>query len=166
MTTEERVLRLENAFAALSGLAARAQSSTEKIAEMVRAGDERSAILLQLVRSVEERSSTQQEWINQLGAAQANTDVKIAALVDAQIRMADVQANTDAKMATLADAQANTDVKMAALADALIRMADAQADAYAKVAALVNSQVHADARIAALADSVERHISEGHNGKA
>lgn len=110
MKTEERVLRLENAFAALSELAASTQSNTEILTGLVRTVDERSNGLLQLVQSIEERSSTQQEWINQLGATQANAEVKISALTDAQIR-------TEETFNRMGEAQANADARVAAQSD-------------------------------------------------
>jgi predicted nucleic acid-binding Zn-ribbon protein len=72
MSVEERVLRLENAYTTLAELLAHAESRTN--------------VLLQLARSADERLETQQGWINQLGEAQANSEKKIEALADAQIK--------------------------------------------------------------------------------
>lgn len=89
MSTEERLVRLENAF----------------------------VILTRLAESMDGRLNTQLGWINSLGEsqvrleeAQANTEVKIAALADAQIR-------TEEALARLAEAQAHTDQRLDALID-------------------------------------------------
>jgi chromosome segregation ATPase len=88
MSTDERVTQLENAFVTLT----------------------------QLVQSHGERFDTHMTWINQLGAnmeqlalaqaeltaAQANSEQKIAALVDAQIR-------TEDELRRLAEAQRHSE---------------------------------------------------------
>jgi peptidoglycan hydrolase CwlO-like protein len=89
MSTEERVARLENAF----------------------------ATLLEMTRNLDERDDTHTGWINELGTAQAETERKIAALVDAQIR-------TEDAMVRLADAQAHTDKTVAALASKVDALTD------------------------------------------
>src|SRR3954470_19798618 len=93
MTNEERITRLENSF----------------------------VILTELARSADEWRDTHRDWINQLAEAQtnlaesrANTDVKIAALVDAQMRTENAQADAEAKFASLATAQANLAANLAA----------------------------------------------------
>lgn len=75
------------------------------------AGIEQSFLtLVKLAQSADERLSTQMDWINQLGTAQANADVRIAALADAQIR-------TEDSLTRLATAQAHTDRRLDALID-------------------------------------------------
>ncbi|MGB8510932.1 MAG: hypothetical protein WCD76_21340 [Pyrinomonadaceae bacterium] len=103
MTTEERVLRLENAFASLSEIAAKVDLRTDAVVGML--------------QNHEERFDDHTDWINQLGAAQAETERKIAALVDAQIR-------TEDALARLADAQAHTD----AIVGVLVAKVDALTD--------------------------------------
>jgi hypothetical protein len=93
MTTEERVLRLENAFATL--------------AEMVANEKTRTDLLLQLVRDHEERSETHGSWINQLGTAQAESERKIAALVDAQIRTEESLSRLSVTVERLVDERSN-----------------------------------------------------------
>jgi uncharacterized protein YukE len=66
MTTEERVLRLENAFATLSEMMAQEKSRTDT--------------LLQLVRDHDDRSEKQMGWINQLGSTQAQMETNLSAL--------------------------------------------------------------------------------------
>ena len=63
MTTEERLLRLENAFATISELAAKSD-------ERHNSADDRLDKLLTLALSADERLNQQQMWINELGAAQ------------------------------------------------------------------------------------------------
>ncbi len=94
MTVEERVLRLENAFVQMTTM----------------------------VRNLDERDETHAEWINLLGAAQANTEHKIAALTDAMIRVEDAQARTEDALVRLADAQARTEKKLDALIDVVREM--------------------------------------------
>lgn len=88
MSADERITQLESAF----------------------------TMLLNMTRNLDERADTHTDWINQLGAAQAETERKIAALVDAQIRTEDALARLTTKMSDLADAQAHTDATFNALA--------------------------------------------------
>ena len=78
MTTEERLLKLENAVATLSDKAVKADARSGDM-------DKHFKMLTELAVSVSERMDTQMEWINTLGTAQANLEVKMAALADAQI---------------------------------------------------------------------------------
>jgi hypothetical protein len=78
MTTEERVLRLENAFATLSEMVAQEASRTDAVLQLVREHDERmkaeaarTDTLLQLVRDHDERLVEQTGWINSLGSGMA-----------------------------------------------------------------------------------------------
>lgn len=79
------------------------------------------AILVRLAQDLDERLNIQLSWINQLGEAQANSEAKIAALADAQIQteetMRDLAARTDATFARLAESQAHTDRRLDALID-------------------------------------------------
>jgi DNA repair exonuclease SbcCD ATPase subunit len=144
MATEERLIRLENAFATLAELASnqheRANTLEQSLAELASEHHERIftleqsfQMLVQLAQSADERMDQHLAWINQLGEAQANTESKLAALTDAQIR-------TDEALSRLADSQA--------------RLADSQAR-------LAESQVHTDQRLDALIDIVR----EWRNGK-
>jgi DNA repair exonuclease SbcCD ATPase subunit len=106
MTTEERVLRLENAFATLSELvaqshesAAQSRARTDALTDLLTRTETRTAdlensfqLLTELARNASERADTHDAWINQLGAgqaelraAQAESEHKIAALVDSQL---------------------------------------------------------------------------------
>jgi DNA repair exonuclease SbcCD ATPase subunit len=106
MTTEERVLRIENAFATLSELvaqshelaaqaqrlAAQSQELASRVSERTTNLERSMEILTELARNASERADTHDAWINQLGtgqaelrAAQAESEHKIAALVDSQL---------------------------------------------------------------------------------
>ena len=105
-------------------------------------------MLVKLTQSMDERMDTHLSWINQLGEAQANSEAKIAALADGQINLADGLRNlADAQM-NLADAQIKTERAVAALAE---RMSE-----------LAASQSHTDRRLDALIDIVR----EGRGGNS
>lgn len=89
MSTEERVVRLENAFVNLTRLA----------------------------ESLDERLNTQLSWINSLGEAQANSEAKIAALADAQIKTEDALVRLAEAHTKLAESQAHADQRLDALID-------------------------------------------------
>jgi uncharacterized protein YdgA (DUF945 family) len=89
MNTEERLVRLENAFVNLT----------------------------RLVESLDERLNTQLSWINSLGEAQANSDAKIAALADAQIKTEDALVKLAEAHTKLAESQAHADKRLDALID-------------------------------------------------
>jgi len=105
MSTEDRIERVESAFVMLSNL----------------------------VQSHGERFDTHREWLNELGArmvelaaaqaeltaAQANTEQKLAALVDAQIR-------TEEELRRLSEAQDRSDQRMDSLADTVKRVLGAR----------------------------------------
>ena len=76
-------------------------------------------------------------------------EVKIAALVDSHIRLADAQAQTDEKITTLVDSNIKMDDKLAALVNSHIKLADAQAKT--------------DDRLGAFISTVERYISKDNN---
>jgi chromosome segregation ATPase len=98
----------------------------------------RTDTLLQLVRDHDGRSETQMNWINQLGAAQANTEAKVAAIADGMIHLQEAQANSEAKISALAEAQGRTE-------EALARLTG---------------------RVDALSETVGRYISERRNGES
>jgi chromosome segregation ATPase len=89
MSTDERLARLENAFVTLTRLA----------------------------ESFDERLNTQLSWINSLGEAQANSEAKIAALANAQIKTEDALVRLAEAHTKLAESQAHTDQRLDALID-------------------------------------------------
>ena len=112
-------------------------STEDRVTEL-----ERSFITLtRLLESASERADTHESWINQLGTAQAETETKLAALVDAQIR-------TDDKITVLVAAQTRSDDKIAALADAQIKTESALRQLIA--------------RVDKLTDALERHAADEH----
>lgn len=152
MSVEERVLRLENAFATLSELAAASEDRTDKV--------------IALLRSMDERMDQHLAWINQLGSAQANTETKLAALTDAQIKTEQTLTVFDARLAALTEAHIRTEQSLAsfqerterALAEVAARQAEtaqALANLTEKVAYLVDAQARADRRLDALVDTVK-----------
>ena len=107
MTTEERLLRLENSFNTLAELAAQSEARTATLTELMTQSQARTDMLVELVRGINERSETHTTWINELGAAQANSEHKIAALVDAQIKTEEALQRLTEKVDRLADARGN-----------------------------------------------------------
>jgi site-specific recombinase len=87
VSTEDRVAQLESAF----------------------------ATLVQLVRSHGERFDTHLGWINRLGEASADSEQKIAALVDAQIR-------TEDELRRLAEQSAQANARVDRLAEMVERL--------------------------------------------
>ncbi len=81
-------------------------SSEDRLARVERIIDN----LVKVALSTDERMEI-------LAAAQANSETKIAALADAQIRTEAALANLTDKMAQLAEAQAHTDQRLDALID-------------------------------------------------
>lgn len=75
------------------------------------------ATLVQLVRDHGERFDTHLEWINRLGEAAADSEQKIAALVDAQIR-------TEDELRRLAEQGAQANARIDRLAEAVERLAE------------------------------------------
>lgn len=108
MSTEDRVAELEGAFVTLT----------------------------RLVQSHGERFDTHLDWINRLGAASADSEQKIAALVDAQIRTE----------------------------DELRRLAEQGAQVNARIDRLVEQSQQANARVDRLAEMVER-LAKGRSGQ-
>jgi cell division septum initiation protein DivIVA len=92
MTTEERLLRLENAFATLSELAAKSN-------ERHNSADDRLDKLLTLALSADERLSQQQVWINELGTGQVRLTRAQAELAEAQAVLTAAQARTEVALA-------------------------------------------------------------------
>jgi outer membrane protein TolC len=73
MNVDDRVLRLENAF----------------------------ATLVEIQRGLEERFDNHEKWINELGAAQAELTRAQAELAQAQAELAQAQARTEERLNTL-----------------------------------------------------------------
>lgn len=133
MSTEERILRIENAVATLAELSGQHDARLAAV--------ERSfQTLVALSVRASERMDTHQDWINQLGASRAEADARMAALTDAEIR---------------------ADDRIAALTEAQSRAGARSAEADARVAALTEGQRLADAR-AAEADARMAEIAEAH----
>jgi chromosome segregation ATPase len=134
-------------------------STEERPAEL-----ERSFVTLtHLAESASERADTHQEWINLLGKAQAETETKIAALVDAQVRTEDVigrlggvVAQLGGTVAQLSEAVAQLNESVVQLNEAVVQLAEAQARTDAQVVQLTT-------RVDKLADMFERYLSDRRN---
>jgi hypothetical protein len=74
-------------------------------------------LMAQWALNTEQRMNSWEARMGELAAAQANSEVKIAALADAQIRTEGVVAALGERMAELAAAQAHTDQRLDALID-------------------------------------------------
>ena len=96
MSSEERILRLEKAMATLAELSADQQRRTSRL-------EESFVTLVELTRS-------HNEGMDELRAAQTESDRKISALADAQLR-------TEEALKQLAEAQTHTDQRLDALID-------------------------------------------------
>lgn len=99
MSTDERIANLEEAFLALNRLAKRADERHESVGESVR-------LLTEMQRGQSERLDDHLGWINQLGAAQAEltaataeSERRIAQLVDSQIQTEEAMRELREKMA-------------------------------------------------------------------
>ena len=169
MSEDERILRLENAFATLSELAARSQEvdtkhearlntlaeSNQLIVELIRRHDERmDEFRERQAESDEARRASEAE----LHALRAETEHKIAALVDAQIRTEEAHSRgTEELRASTRGLQAGMEELRASARELQAGMEElraAQADASRKIAALAEamkqlaeSQAHADRRL-------------------
>jgi chromosome segregation ATPase len=126
MSDEERILRLENAFATLAELAALAHAKDARQDARLNELSESFGMLVEMLRRHDERLDELRASQTELSEAQTETEHKLAALVDAQIR-------GEEAMKELRAAQAETDRKLAMLADAQIHTAEALASLTRKV---------------------------------
>lgn len=122
MSVEERLLRLENAFATLAELQADQHRRVKGL-------EESFVLLTTLVRS-------QNEGMDEVRAAAADADARIAALADAHIRTEDALARLTERM-------------------------DGLAERVDRLGEHVNQLTERVDRIAAV---VERHVGDGHGG--
>lgn len=85
--------------------------------ERLRNLQEFAGLMAQWAQRAEERLDGWQERMSELSVAQANSEAKIAALADAQIRTEGVVAALGEQMRELAAAQTHTDQRLDALID-------------------------------------------------
>ncbi|MDT7540432.1 MAG: hypothetical protein QOE33_336 [Acidobacteriota bacterium] len=119
MSTEDRILRLENALATLAELSAdherRAADQERRSADQER----RSARLEESFLTLVQLTRSHNESFGELRAAQTETEHKLAALADAQIRgeesMKELRAETNRRFSALVDAQIRTEEALARL---------------------------------------------------
>jgi methyl-accepting chemotaxis protein len=117
MTTEERILRLENSFNTLAELAAQSDARDATLADLVAKANARTdtleefaadvreftRILTEITRRHGERLDEHDSQMTELREAQAHTEHKIAALVDAQIKTEEALQRLTEKVDRLAD---------------------------------------------------------------
>ena len=132
MTPEERLTRLEDAFDTIAQLSVETKSQTD--------------ILIELARNAYEHLGTHGAWINQLGEAQANSEAKIAALADSQIRLEDSHIRLEESHLKLEEAH--------------LKLEEAQARTEAALKRLAESQAHGDRRLDALIDIVRKERND------
>jgi inactivated superfamily I helicase len=101
-------------------------------------------LLTQLALRADERMAPLEE-------AQANSERKIGALADAQIRTEEAQANSERKVALLIEAQVRTEESAARLSVAMEGLAE-------KMSELAAAQAHTDQRLDALIDIVRERL--------
>jgi hypothetical protein len=81
-----------------------------------------AGLMMRWARQTEERLDVWAERMSELSAAQANSEAKIAALADAQIRTESVVSALGEQMRELAVAQTHTDQRLDALIDIVREM--------------------------------------------
>jgi predicted nucleic acid-binding Zn-ribbon protein len=141
MADEERNQRFERALATLSELAANHDSRMAALTELAAVQNRRADVHERRIEGLEEAyallvrlARSQQNGMDEIRAAQAETDHKLAALVDAQMQ-------TEQALQRLAGAQERLD-------KAHERLAESQKQ-------LAESQRHSDRRLDALIDVVQ-----------
>lgn len=112
MNTDDRVLRLEKAFASLEALAARSDERTSDLEEHFR-------MLTQLTVSASERADTHESWINSLGT-------RMEELAESQKGLTEAQKQTEARLSELAEAQKQTEAHLSVLASVMAELGRAQ----------------------------------------
>lgn len=156
MGIEERVLRLENAFTTLGELAARAHE--KEIRQDTRLNDlsESNRLLVEMIRRHDER-------IDEVRAAQGESEQKLAALVDAQMRAEDSIGELKSAIAALVDAQVRTEVS---LSRGMEELRAAQRETEQKIAALLEAHIRTEDALARLTEKVNDILQNGRNGQS
>jgi septal ring factor EnvC (AmiA/AmiB activator) len=127
MSTDDRILRLENALATLAELSAD--------------HDRRVARLEQAFVNLVELTQNHDDRIDRFSAAQAELGSAQAQLSAAQAKLSAAQADSERKIAALADAQINTEEVLknfaARVDEALERLAESQSHTDQRLDALI-----------------------------
>lgn len=170
MSTNERLVRLENAFVTLSELAAQA---TSRMDEQSQKSDERLDnhqsqldVLVELASKQDERSRKSDERLDN-HQAQLEILVELARNADERMNtqlawlneLGASHANLERKVEALTDAQIRTEAVLTNLAEAQVKLAEAQATLAASQAKLAESQAHSDQRLDALIDIVRKRLN-------
>lgn len=177
MSTNERLLRLENAFVTLSELAIQAnsrmdeqshnsderldnhQSQLDVLVELASKQDERS-------RKSGERLDNHQSQLEILVELARNADERLNTQLSWLNELGASHANLESKVEALTDAQIRTEGALTNLAESQAKLAEAQAklaEAQVKLAEsqakLAESQAHSDQRLDALIDIVRKRLN-------
>jgi chromosome segregation ATPase len=128
---EELVARQDGRAETLENLLSRQDersATLEKVAaehQRLLAGHERRVINLnEAFQSLAAMFQRHQEWMAEIRAVQAETGHKLAALVDAQIRAQEAAADSERKIAALAESQTHSDRRLGALIDVVRDLLD------------------------------------------
>ena len=151
MSAEDRILRLENAMSTLLELAAEQQRLAAEQQRRTARLEESLVMLIELSRSHNEGMDELRSGQVDLRAAQTESEQKIAALVDAQIRTEEARTEIDQRIAALADAQ--------------IRAEEARAASDQKLTALADAHARTEDALARLAETVNDILRTGRNGQ-
>ena len=175
MTTEERVLKLENAFSTLAQLAASQDERTSALTQLAARQDERTSALAQIAARQDARTSALAQIAARQDARTADTEQSIRLLLEiAQTQSSRIddgderQRQTDAhldvlglRMTEVATAQAELATAQAELATAQAELATAQARTERTVEQLGQALTKLTARVDHLSETVERYITGG-----
>lgn len=115
--TEERFLRLENTISTLAELAAEHQRLSVEQQRLLGDQQRRTARLEESLLAVIELTRSNNESIDELRAAQANSEHKIADLADTMINLAEAQTRLAESQKQLAESQTHSDKRLDALID-------------------------------------------------
>jgi hypothetical protein len=139
-------------------------STEEKVTQL----EQSIAIVTRLLQNHSDRSDTQMDWINQLGASHARHDAWLIEMSAAQAEMSAAQAENDRRIAQLIDEHVRTDDKFRDLADTFKELAVAQQGTQDALNRLAESQrrtdakvFDTDARLDRIAEAVERMTQNG-----
>ena len=110
MADDDRLGKVIEVMASLVKVSRDADKRVNTLTEVVReiSGD---------VKLLAEVSNRRHETVEEIGAAHANSEVKIAALADAQMKTESVVASLSERMNELATAQTHTEQRLDALID-------------------------------------------------
>ncbi|HEY9284101.1 MAG TPA: hypothetical protein VIP46_11665 [Pyrinomonadaceae bacterium] len=137
MSSDEAMLRLQNALASLAEMGA---DHEQRISRMEQA----YVAVVEMLRRHDQR-------VDEFSAMRDETDQKLAALVDAQIKAEDEMSRLRSAQAGTGQTLAETDQKLAALVDAQIRAEDEMNKVREALAELAQAMVSLTKKVDAIA---------------